>query len=147
MWLTRTFTFAAGEKLAYHYTTEENSLVLRRYWTIVRQSCAIKPICTTGKERRITRWEHEHILEAVQRRLEEHPEKMRQRGETVDIPSAPSRSDGEVDSDLHFGRVRLLPPTLEATMQTVASDPKHRLLSLLILARFLSRWNLVDRHG
>ena len=23
----------AGEKLAYHYTTEENSLVLRRYWT------------------------------------------------------------------------------------------------------------------
>ena len=33
----------AGEKLAYHYTTEENSLVLRRYWTNVCQSCAIKP--------------------------------------------------------------------------------------------------------
>ena len=32
----------AGEKLAYHYTTEENSLVLRRYWTNVCQSCAIK---------------------------------------------------------------------------------------------------------
>ena len=69
----------AGEKLAYHYTTEENGLVLRRYWTNVCQSCAIKPTCTTGKERRITRWEHEHILEAVQRRLDEHPEKMRQR--------------------------------------------------------------------
>ena len=40
----------AGEKLAYHYTTEENSLVLRRYWTNVCQSCAIKPTCTTGKE-------------------------------------------------------------------------------------------------
>jgi hypothetical protein len=76
----------AGEKLAYHYTTEENSLVLRRYWTNVCQSCAIKPICTTGKERRITRWEHEHILEAVQRRLDEHPEKMRQRRETVEHP-------------------------------------------------------------
>src|ERR1700729_3645445 len=36
----------AGEKLAYHYTTEENSLVLRRYWTNVCQSCAIKPTCT-----------------------------------------------------------------------------------------------------
>ena len=46
----------AGEKLAYHYTTEENSLALRRYWTNVCQSCAIKPTCTTGKERRITRW-------------------------------------------------------------------------------------------
>src|ERR1700730_797804 len=76
----------AGEKLAYHYTTEENSLVLRRYWTNVCQSCAIKPTCTTGKERRITRWEHDHILEAVQRRLDEHPEKMRQRRETVEHP-------------------------------------------------------------
>ena len=76
----------AGEKLAYHYTTEENGLALRRYWTNACQSCAIKPVCTTGKERRISRWEHEHILEAVQRRLDEHPEKMRQRRETVEHP-------------------------------------------------------------
>jgi hypothetical protein len=76
----------AGERLAYHYTTEENGLVLRRYWTNACQSCAIKHGCTTGKERRITRWEHEHILEAVQRRLDEHPEKMRQRRETVEHP-------------------------------------------------------------
>ncbi len=42
--------------------------------------------CTTGRERRITRWEHEAVLEAVQRRLDEHPEKMRQRRETVEHP-------------------------------------------------------------
>ena len=42
--------------------------------------------CTTGKERRIARWEHEHVLEAVQKRLDEHPEKMRQRRETVEHP-------------------------------------------------------------
>jgi len=40
----------------------------RRYLTNVCQRCAIKHRCTTAKERRITRWEHEHILEAVQRR-------------------------------------------------------------------------------
>ena len=34
----------------------------------------------------VSRWEHEHILEAVQRRLDEHPEKMRQRRETVEHP-------------------------------------------------------------
>ena len=61
----------AGAKLTYRYTTEENGLVLRRYWTNACQSCAIKLDCTTGKERRITRWEHEHVLEAVQRRLDE----------------------------------------------------------------------------
>ena len=76
----------AGEKLVYHYTTEENGLALRRYWTNACQSCAIKAQCTTGKERRITRWEHEHVVEAVQRRLDEHPEKMRQRRETVEHP-------------------------------------------------------------
>ena len=47
-------------------------------------TCAIKHRCTTGRERRIPRWEHEHVLEAVQRRLDEHPEKMRQRRETVE---------------------------------------------------------------
>jgi hypothetical protein len=40
-------------------------------------------------------WEHEHIREAVQRRLDEHPEKMRQRRETVEHPSAPSRPGWE----------------------------------------------------
>src|SRR6266702_425692 len=76
----------AGERLAYSFTTQEHGLVLRRYLTNVCQSCTIKHRCTTAKERRITRWEHEHILEAVQRRLDEHPEKMRQRRETVEHP-------------------------------------------------------------
>src|SRR5881394_2342476 len=40
----------AGEKLSYHYTNEENGLVLRRYWTNACQSCGIKRRCTTGKE-------------------------------------------------------------------------------------------------
>jgi transposase len=76
----------AGERIAYHYTNEEHGLVLHRYWTNACQSCALRSCCTTAKERRITRWEHEHILEAVQRRLDEHPEKMRQRRETVEHP-------------------------------------------------------------
>ena len=76
----------AGQRLIYHYTNVEKGLTLRRYWTNVCQGCAIKDRCTSGKERRITRWEHEHVLEAVQRRLDEHPEKMRQRRETVEHP-------------------------------------------------------------
>jgi transposase/macrodomain Ter protein organizer (MatP/YcbG family) len=78
----------AGEKLAYHYTNEENGLVQRRYWTNACQSCAIKHRCTTGKERRITRWAHEHVLEAVQKRLDKNPQAMRVRRETVEHPFA-----------------------------------------------------------
>ena len=76
----------AGERLIWRYKTEEKGLILHRYWTSHCRSCAIKDLCTPSKERRVTRWEHEHVLEAVQQRLDEHPEKMRQRRETVEHP-------------------------------------------------------------
>jgi hypothetical protein len=76
----------AGESLKYYYSNQENGLGLRHYWTNACQRCAIKDSCTTGKERRIKRWEHENILEAAQRRLDENPEKMRVRRETVEHP-------------------------------------------------------------
>jgi hypothetical protein len=68
------------------YTNVENGLELRRYWTTACRTCAIKSRCTTGEQRRITRWEHEHVLEAVQRRLDQNPQAMRQRRETVEHP-------------------------------------------------------------
>src|SRR6202034_3088760 len=76
----------AGERLTYYYTTEDKGSVVHRYVTNACGHCAIKQSCTKGKERRISRWEHEHIIDAVQRRLDEHPEKMRQRRETVEHP-------------------------------------------------------------
>jgi transposase len=76
----------AGERLKYRFTSVENGLSLRRYWTNACWTCALKNHCTTGVQRRVTRWEHEHVVEAVQRRLDENPEAMRQRRETVEHP-------------------------------------------------------------
>jgi transposase len=76
----------AGERLKYYFTNVENGLTLRRYWTNACRTCALKSRCTTGVQRRITRWEHEHVLETVQRRLDENPQAMRQRRETVEHP-------------------------------------------------------------
>ncbi|SFH13772.1 transposase, partial [Methylobacterium gossipiicola] len=53
----------AGETLSHRYTTVENGLTLHRYWTNVCSACPMKTDCTTGKERRVTRWEHEDVLE------------------------------------------------------------------------------------
>ena len=87
MWLPRTFTFVLPAKSSPTTSRPRTTdLVLRRYRTNACQSCAIKPTCTTGKERLISRWEHEHILEAVQRRLDHHPEKMSQRRQTAEHP-------------------------------------------------------------
>jgi len=76
----------AGERLTYRYTREEGGLAVRRYWTSVCPDCPMKARCTPGKERRVSRWEHEHVLEAVQRRLDENPQAMRRRRETVEHP-------------------------------------------------------------
>src|SRR5258708_13999990 len=76
-----------GESLTYRYPNEEHALVLRRYWTNACPSCAIKHSCTPSKERRITRSEHEHVLEALQRRLASPPAKMRPPRETHAHPS------------------------------------------------------------
>jgi hypothetical protein len=76
----------AGEQLTYHYTNEEDSKTLHRYWTTACQTCELKSKCTAGKERRISRWEHEAVLEAVQTRLDRNPDKMRVRRQTVKHP-------------------------------------------------------------
>ena len=76
----------AGERLPRHMTREEKGLTLHHYWTNDCVHCAIKNKCTTGHERRITRWEHEHVIENVQRRLDENPQAMRTRRETVEHP-------------------------------------------------------------
>jgi transposase len=76
----------AGERLPYRYTNEEADKMMRRYWTNACKHCSLKSQCTPGSERRITRWEHEHLLDAVQQRLDANPLAMRQRRETVEHP-------------------------------------------------------------
>jgi transposase len=76
----------AGERLVYRYSNQEKGLTLRRYWTSVCRGCTLKDKCTSGMERRITRWEHELVLDAVEQRLDENPDAMRQRRQTVEHP-------------------------------------------------------------
>src|SRR4051794_1317436 len=77
----------SGQLLPYHFTNIEHGMTLRRYWsTAACQGCAIKSQCTPSKERRITRWEHEHVVDEVQRRLDSNPDAMRTRRETVEHP-------------------------------------------------------------
>jgi transposase len=76
----------AGERLTYHYTNVEDGKALRRYWTSTCKACALKAQCTTGPERRISRWEHETVLEKVQDRLDHNPNAMGVRRQTAEHP-------------------------------------------------------------
>jgi Transposase DDE domain len=76
----------AGERLTYRYQSEEDGKTIRRYWTSACKICALKALCTTGSERRISRWEHEAVLEKVQDRLDHNPDAMGVRRQTAEHP-------------------------------------------------------------
>jgi transposase len=76
----------ANERLIWRMASEKNELVIHSYWSSSCQACALKSQCTTGKERRVTRWEHEVLLETMQERLDCDPEIMRVRRQTVEHP-------------------------------------------------------------
>jgi transposase len=81
-----TWRCPAGERLTSRYTSVEHGMNLYVYWTTACQGCPIKAKCTTGKERRIKRWEHEGVLDTMQQRLDEAPEKMEVRRQTAEHP-------------------------------------------------------------
>ena len=76
----------AGETLTRRFTSVENAMNLYVYWTPKCAGCPLKSQCTSGKERRIKRWEHEAAIDAMQERLDRRPDAMRIRRATVEHP-------------------------------------------------------------
>lgn len=76
----------AGERLTYRFSGIEQGKTLRRYYTNTCKTCALKAQCTTGPERRISRWQHEAVVEKVQSRLDRNPDAMRARRSTAEHP-------------------------------------------------------------
>ncbi len=80
------YTCPAGQHLTYRMSREEGGRLMRSYWTDVCATCPLKSDCTTGKERRVRRWESEAVLDRVQERLDRNPGMMQVRRETVEHP-------------------------------------------------------------
>ena len=78
----------AGERLIYRFTRKESGKQIRRYWASACTSCSLKAKCTPSKYRRVSRWEHEAVVEAAEARLVRRPEMMRTRRATVEHPFA-----------------------------------------------------------
>lgn len=74
----------AGQRAIYRFSEEDKGLLLRRYWSSACPRCPMKAQCTPSAYRKISRWEHETVLEAVQRRLDKQPEAMTLRRRTVE---------------------------------------------------------------
>ncbi len=76
----------AGQRLIYRFTRQEKDQTIHRYWSSACPRCAMKSQCTTGDYRRVSRWEHEAVVEAAERRLDKEPWRMSVRRSTVEHP-------------------------------------------------------------
>jgi len=84
--ITNEYQCPAGQRLVWRFSTVEKGLKLSKYWSSNCPQCPIKSQCTPSEYRRVSRWEHEAILEAMQTRLDKAPDSMRVRRQTVEHP-------------------------------------------------------------
>ena len=83
---TDSFRCPAGERAIFRFSTEEKGQTIRKYWSSACPGCTLRPKCTTSNYRRITRWEHEAVLDRMQARMDRHSEAFRIRRRTVEHP-------------------------------------------------------------
>jgi len=114
----------AGERLTNRTTMKSTGQLIYRYWFSGCAQCKLKPQCTTGKERRVSRWEHEAVLEAMEDRVDRMRNCMRIRGSTVEHPF------GTIKSWLgptHFQMKTLKHVSTEMSLHVLAYNLKRML--------------------
>ena len=80
------FRCPAGQALIWRFASIENGLKNHRYWSSNCKECLLKAKCTPSQQRRVTRWEHQDVLDAMQTRLDQNPDAMRIRRSSVEHP-------------------------------------------------------------
>jgi transposase len=76
----------AGERLIWRFTSEEKGQTIHKYWSSNCPRCPIRDQCTTSKYRRVARWAHEEVVEALDARMQREPDRMRTRRAVVEHP-------------------------------------------------------------
>jgi hypothetical protein len=76
----------AEQLLTRRHSSMEEGMLLHCYYFSGCQSCSMQKQRTTGKQRRVKRWEHEAVVDAMQVRLEHDPAMMRVRRQAVEHP-------------------------------------------------------------
>jgi transposase len=129
----------AGQRAIYRFSREENGLLLRRYWSSACPQCPMKAQCTPSDYRRISRWEHEVVLEAVQRRLDKQPQAMTLRRRTVEHVFGTLK---HWMGSTHFLTRTLANVSTEMSLHVLAYNLK-RVISILGIARTMKAMKLV----
>jgi transposase len=129
----------AGQLAKYRMTTVERGLTLHRYWTSACPRCPQKSDCTPSDYRRITRWEHEAVLEMMQRRLDRKPQAMTLRRRTIEHVFGTLK---QWMGSTHFLTRRLQHVSTEMSLHVLAYNLK-RVINLLGMAKTMKAMRLL----
>ena len=129
----------AGQRAIHRMTTIEHGLKLHRYWTSACPRCPLKPRCTPSDYRRITRWEHEAVIDAMQRRLDRNPLAMTIRRRTIEHVFGTLK---QWMGSTHFLTRGLAHVGTEMSLHVLAYNFK-RLISLLGVAKMMKAMRLL----
>ena len=80
------FRCPAGEYAIRRFTSVEKGMAIHKYWSSACPRCVLRSKCTTSNYRRIARWEHAAVLDALRQRLDADPQAMQRRRSTVEHP-------------------------------------------------------------
>jgi transposase len=83
---TNEYRCPAGQTLIWRFSSVEDGMKNHRYWSSNCKGCALKDKCTPSQQRRVTRWEHQDVLDKMQERLDQNPDAMRIRRSSVEHP-------------------------------------------------------------
>jgi hypothetical protein len=126
----------AGERLIYRFTGNENGKQIDRYWTSACPDCPIRSWCTPSDYRRVSRWEHEAVIEAAEARLKDHPEMMQKRRAVVEHPFGTFKA---WMGSTPFLTKRQANTGTEMSLQVLAYNMKRAINLLGVTSRVLTR--------
>ena len=127
----------AGERAIKRFSTIERGMVLHKYWTSACPRCPIKARCTPSDYRRIARWEHEAVLDAMQDRLDRQPDATKLRRQTVEHPFGTLKA---WMGSTHFMTKRLPRVSTEMSLHVLAYNLKRvmQILGIVPLMQAMS---------
>jgi transposase len=147
------FRCPAGQALIWGFASIEKGMKNHRYWSSNCQGCALKDKCTPSEQRRVTRWEHQDVLDDMQIRLDQNPDAMPIRRSSVEHPYGTIKS---WMGAAHFVTIGLERVKTEMSLHVLAYNYK-RVMAILgfaammaairAFARFFRRFGLFWAFG
>jgi len=134
----------ADEVLSRRHSSVEHGRTIITYYVsapICRQ-CKLKPKCNKGEHRRVRRWEHEDVLDEMTKKLNDQPDAMTIRSQTVEHPF------GTIKlwmGTRHFLMKRLKNVQTEMSLHVLAYNLRRmmQVVGIAKLLEVLKRWGAI----